>query len=361
MDKQQCERKEIPVNARAVGNPAGMNVLYLEDYVHTFVKKIIKKDEDDRGCEIFLYGYEFDEEGRHFLIVSGAYQCESRYDRPEKIGMQYFPMSQYLGVASIHSDGISEMNMEIVKEGERNILIKNFYIYYDQNEEMQNYLIEWNLEHRAYRGNRIETEDAVRYGRIAQAYNKEEVRVSFLWNAMNVLSLGFVVCVMVYGIICINNYHKMKGMEDTLSYIVSTITENQSFVEASALFSEPDKTEMAEEAEVFQTQIVEVMSDESMEMASTEPTMSIEETTIEPEPITQTLPEEPALSEVHTKEPTAVEMTQIPQYYVVQPGDTLRSICISIYGNTDRVNEVCIKNGVSNPDNILCGQTLLLP
>ena len=150
----------------------GMNILYLEDYVHTFIKKLVKSDEEDNGCEVFLYGYEFDEEGTHFLIVSGAYHHESRYDRTEKIGLQYFPMSQYLGEATIHSDGISEMNMEIEREGMRNIILKNFYIYYDQNEEMQNYLIEWNLEHREYR-NRNEIEDTVRYGRIAQAYNKE--------------------------------------------------------------------------------------------------------------------------------------------------------------------------------------------
>ena len=341
MDRQQLERKEIPVNARAVGSPMGMNVLYLEDYVHTFIKKLIKNDEDENGCEVFLYGYEFDEEGKHFLVVSGAYQHESRYDRPEKIGAQFFPMSQYLGAATIHSDGVSEMNMEVIREGTRSIAFKNFYIYYDQNEEMQNYLIEWNLEHRDYR-DRMEREDSVRYGRIAQAYNKEEVRVSFLWNAMNVLSVGFVVCVVVYGIVSMNNYHKMKNMEDKLSYIVTTMTENQDFIAVSALLPEQPSADAQEEMEVFQTEIIEEATSEESEM--TMPEMTVPDMTVVSDDAT-----------------ILAETTAIPQYYVVQQGDTLRSICISVYGNLDRVEEVCSQNGITNPDSILCGQTLLLP
>lgn len=342
MDRQQLDKKEIPVNARAVGSPMGMNVLYLEDYVHTFIKKLIKNDEDENGCEVFLYGYEFDEDGKHFLIVSGAYQQESRYDRPEKLGAEFFPMSQYLGVAAIHSDGVSKMNMEIIREGTRSISFKNFYIYYDQNEEMQNYLIEWNLEHREYRERR-ETDDSVRYGRIAQAYNKEEVKVSFLWNAMNILSIGFVVCIMVYGIVSINNYQKMKNMEDKLSYIVTTMTENQNFIEMSALSLEQTEAEVQEEMEAFQTKIIEEAADEESIIAEEAPIAEMEGTAIE------------------ETEAVTVENTSIPQYYVVQQGDTLRSICINVYGNLDRVDEVCSQNGITNPDSILYGQTLLLP
>ena len=372
MDGQQGDKKEIPVNARAVGNPMGMNVLYLEDYVHTFIKKLIKNEDDESGCEVFLYGYEFDEEKKHFFVVSGAYQHESRYDRPEKVGMDFFAQSQYLGLASIHSDGVSEMNMEIIREGTRSLTFKNFYIYYDQNEEMQNYLIEWNLEHREYRS-RAEREDNVRYGRIAQAYNKEEVRVGFLWNAMNVLSIGFVVCIVVYGIISINNYYKMKNMEDKISYIVTTIAENQDFIEAAEMFTE--------QGGVFQTEMIEeALAEESMppkgldkeendieeerSVAESVPAEWIQEeqkievgseSTVEEEAIA------PDMTEVSAEATSLAETTTVPQYYVVQQGDTMRSICVSVYGNLDRVEEVCLQNGITNPDSILCGQTLLLP
>ena len=379
MDRQQNDRKEIPVNARAVGTPMGMNVLYIEDYVHTFVKKVVRNDVEENGCEIYLYGYEFDEEEKHFFVVSGAYQHESRYDRPEKIGAQFFPTSHYLGIANIHSDGVAQMNMEIMKEGTKSIVFKNFYIYYDQNEEMQNYLIEWNLEHRECYG-RGEREDSVRYGRIAQAYNKEEVRVSFLWNAMNVLSIGFVVCIVVYGIAGINNDHKMKNLEDKISYIVTTMTENQNFIEVSGLALGQSEDETSEETEVFQTDIIEegvvaeiepaenvviaenvVEEEETMSESVSPELVQIEqiiENIVEPAPVQETIDVE--MTEV-SEDTVLVEMATIPQYYVVQPGDTLRSICISVYGNLERVEEVCLHNGITNPDSILCGQTLLLP
>lgn len=380
MDRQQNSRKEIPVNARAVGNPMGINVLYMEDYVHTFIKKIVKNDVDGNGCEVFLYGYEFDEDGKHFFVVSSAYQLESRYDRPEKIGVKFFPESHYLGTANIHSDGVSQMNMEMVREGTRNIVFNNFYIYYDQNDEMQNYLIDWNMEHREY-SDRIEREDSVRYGRIAQAHNKEEVRVSFLWNAMNVLSMGFVVCVAVYGITSINNYHKMKNMEDKISYIVTAMTENQNFIAVSGLSSGQSEDEMYEEAGVFRTDIIEESVDEEIETVenTVEAESIVEEKITMAESVsTEIVQVEQAmgsgLESTAVEEAIEVEMTEvsedvaavgematIPQYYVVQQGDTLRSICISVYGNLERVEEVCLHNGITDPDSILCGQTLLLP
>ncbi len=369
----QLEKKDIPVNARAVGRPQGMHALYLEDYVHTFIKKMIKNDEEENGCEVFLYGYEFDEEGRHFLVVSGAYQHDDRRDIPGRIGAQYFPTCTYLGTASIHSDGISEMKMEIVRDGERSAVLNNFYVYYDQNEEMQNYLIEWNLEHRDYRG-RNEFEGAVKYGRMAQAYNKEEARVGYLWNAMNILSLGLVVCIMVYGIISMNNYHKMKNMEEKISYIVSTMTENADFAQVSALIS-PQTEEVQEESEIFRTEIVETMPTEAVtkpeavteEVITMEDTMTAEtdETEWESELSESTsvaeTQEEELRPEETASEPAAEEATSIPQYYVVQQGDTLRSICIRVYGNLDRVEEVCAQNKITDPDSILYGQTLLLP
>lgn len=352
----------------------GMDVLYLEDYVHTFIRKLIQNDEDGNGCEVYLYGYEFEEEGKHFLVVSGAYQYESRYDKPERIGTQFFSMSQYLGAAVIHSDGVSEMNMEIIREGTRSTVFKSFYIYYDQNEEMQNYLIEWNLEHRDYRG-RIERENSVRYGRMAQAYNKEEVRVSFLWNAMNILSVGFVVCIMVYGIISINNYQKMKNMEDRLSYIVTTMAENKDLMEVSALLAGQSEDDKQRETEVFQTEIVEEAVDE--ESAITEESMDeaaveMEESVVEEDlaALTQEGQDidggtEPIsvqdITEMSDAATNLLETASMPQYYVVQQGDTLRSICINVYGNPDRVEDVCLQNGITNPDSILYGQTLLLP
>ena len=47
--------------------------------------------------------------------------------------------------------------------------------------------------------------------------------------------------------------------------------------------------------------------------------------------------------------------------YIVKAGDTLADICRMYYGTTDRLNEICTLNGISDPNTILLGQKILLP
>lgn len=48
-------------------------------------------------------------------------------------------------------------------------------------------------------------------------------------------------------------------------------------------------------------------------------------------------------------------------FYVVQPGENLAQIIRLIYGDTQRMDEVCRKNGITNSDQIFAGQRLELP
>ena len=47
--------------------------------------------------------------------------------------------------------------------------------------------------------------------------------------------------------------------------------------------------------------------------------------------------------------------------YTVKPGDTLGSICISIYHDQSMMEKVCKANGIDNGDKIYVGQKLVLP
>ena len=200
---------QIPVNTRAVGDPKGDYLLYLEDYVHTFIRKVYQEDSTQgKKREISLWGYEFEEQGRVYLVISGAID----QSLPAVSGERFFPSCYCIGQATIQEGTDTQIGLEITAPDGSKIVVRDFYIYYDQNEEMQNYLIEWNLTHNKGRI-RTQSEDAVRFTRMTQACNREEARVSYLWNAMNLLSLGLMVCVAAFGIISVNNYHKMKDME----------------------------------------------------------------------------------------------------------------------------------------------------
>lgn len=388
MDKQvnisSNTKKQIPVNTRTIGSPEGIYILYIEDYVHTFIKKLLsEKNADNRllktddTCQIeksmqpdiALYGACIEENGRYRLVVSGAAAIDSKIGKIQHFNDVYFPTCAYIGSAILSWNKDNHLRLELAFNNMK-VVLDDFYIYYDQNEEMQNYLIEWNSnrengrnaegsdriqsklpeEHARTRDN---TADAARLGRIAQAYNREEAKVSFMWNVMNFLCFGFMVCVMAYGIVSINNYNKMQNMQESIDYCMAYVMENTSSSStgtdtAQAVATMQQSTQPQSEAEVQQ-----------------EPQSATEPETVE---MTQAASEESVTEEISADtesivQPDAqpVQADAVPQYYVVRKGDTLRTICFAFYGDYSHVDEICKWNNIEDPDNILYGQKLLLP
>ncbi|MDE7268327.1 MAG: LysM peptidoglycan-binding domain-containing protein, partial [Lachnospiraceae bacterium] len=336
MDKQAIN---IPVNARTVGNAKhifeGIYVLYLEDYVHTFIKKLLydEQEYDDMlGVSVCMYGSSFEKDSQNIMVVSGAVLSE----QAEK---NNFPKESKLCTALVKLNKDRGIRFEISINGTK-VILDDFYIYYDQNEEMQNYLIEWNsrqYEHQTTKtGRRIPTDSAAKLGRLAQAYNKESARVSLVWGAMNVLSLSLVVCVIAYGIISLNSYGKMQSMQESIDYCMTFVSENM----------EKNNEEAAAAVARQKEQAVEMPTQQPIE---TPVAQTVQEPVLQQEAEAR----EPEAQEPETQQPIQSINTDIPQYYVVQPGDTLGNICRNLYGDYSRIEEICELNNLENPDNIL--------
>lgn len=343
----------IPVNTRTVGDAKniseGIYVLYLEDYVHTFIKKLIYEQEPDTiaGTSVNLYGSSFERASQSIMVVSGA----TTSDGADK---GYFSTDVPLCTAAVCLNKDRGIRFEISIKGTK-VILDDFYIYYDQNEEMQNYLIAWNSERHerqmrkttAKAGRRIPADNAVRIGRLTQAYNRESARVSLVWGAMNVLSLSLVVCVIAYGIISLNSYGKMKSMQESIDYCMTFVSENKDSGESYERYVGTVETENQTQEQAAE-EYTEISIDTSVEKIAEEPTASFTiESSLSQE--TADLQHAPAVN------------PSVPQYYVVQRGDTLRSICINTYGDYSKMKEICELNGLDDPDSILSGQKLLLP
>lgn len=370
MDKQTIS---IPVNTRTVGDAKhifeGIYVLYLEDYVHTFIKKLLYEQEFDNALEaaIIMYGSSFEKESQNIMIVSGAVVL----DDADK---DYFADETRLCSAAVMLNKNRGVRFEISTKGTK-VILDDFYIYYDQNEQMQNYLIEWNSRRHEQQMKRMprraQTDNAAKLGRLVQAYNRESARVSLVWGAMNVLSLSLVACVIAYGIISINSYAKMKNMQENIDYCMAFVLENMEKLEEAAALEKEDAQNVMN---VWETQIDADMEAETE--AQTE-TQSQTQTAAETESDSGTDAEQiddasaknvqedkdGKLAAQSAQDGQAVHSinTQTPQYYVVQRGDTLGKICIAIYGDSSMIKKICELNGIENPDNILYGQKLLLP
>jgi nucleoid-associated protein YgaU len=326
-------KTQIPVNTRTVGNPLlntggeGIYTLYIEDYVHTFLQKNLENGKI--AIKTALFGKYIDDK----FIVSGAVLSSGSAAKDKDTCAAYFPACEYLGTATVTRNDKDNARFEIVTGGII-ILIEDYYIYYDQNEEMQNYLVSWSATtadasiSRQPRGG-----DAARYGKILQAYNKEEAKVSFMWNMLNLLSLLFVVCFMAYGIITINSYNKMQSIQSGIDYCMKMLD-----------------TQMAENNTYSENNIYNETNNEKIIETSVEVTQKEDENATEIAKI----------SEAAAEDETEIA-DSIPQYYIVQKGDTLSNICYEIYGDYGNLEKVCLWNDIKDPNNILCGQKLLLP
>ena len=437
MDKQtnilSNTQNLIPVNTRTIGAPEGIYILYLEDYVHTFIKKILSVEDEKPHPEIALYGRSVEESGRFRIVVSGAAALEGSGDRIQQLNNTYFPSCAYIGNAKPDYNKDLKLRIELTLRSTK-VILDDFYIYYDQNEEMQNYLVEWNTM-RDHDKNKVilspteqeplsraPVKDAAHLSRITQAYNREEAKIGFMWNVMNVLCLGFVVCIMAYGIISMNNYNKMQSMQKNIDYCLAFVSENtslkmtgqeaiptmqqsvQSEKEAAAQSpqdvsltgtkseqqpqdTQSAKTEQPQDSSPTQPQDEPVsepaQTPQQPAQAAQQPqdTLSAEaaQPTQQPQDTLSAEAEQPsqdmasavqsdAAQEIQTTQSGAAQVLtepeqtpSTPQYYVVRKGDTLRTICYEIYGDYSRVEEICQWNQIENPDNILYGQKLLLP
>lgn len=209
----------------------------------------------------------------------------------------------------------------------------------------------------------------------------------FLYTA----SSFFLVAVCVLGITTINNYRKMQEVEDVLHIMsgktsdgkraegedgpvvesvmseVEPLEENGTSQPAAENGAETDKPETgagsgegqpaAENGTETDTQGTGADSGEGQPTAGSGPeTGPAQDTGAAGSSQPDGGAGEPSGSE-DTEETSAAQ----PRYYTVKPGDTLGSICISIYHDQSMMEKVCKANGIDNGDKIYVGQKLVLP
>lgn len=208
---------------------------------------------------------------------------------------------------------------------------------------------------------------------------------NFLYTA----SSFFLVVVCVLGITTINNYRKMQEVEDVLDVMNHVESEGKRSGNENGPLVESVSSQVSplEEEAAAQENGQEDQGAGSGEAAGQEPRptegeaagqepaqpetgegQTGQETSGEPSGQapdssegtgTDASTEPPA--EDNTAQETSGGQPAEPRYYTVQPGDTLASICISIYHTKDMMGKVCEVNGIENGDKIYAGQKLLLP
>lgn len=342
--------RQIPKNVRQIGNVSDSSKIYIEDYVDIFLNQLCEKTAE-KYTGAFLVGEVVEMEDVDYIYVNGAINMQNLAVKGKDFIIEeivwkhacetckeFFGDSEILGWVIVGGEQPFEMTHQIQKmhqkffRREKSILIsknsrdkeekiyiykykemleaKGHYIYYEKNEEMQNYMI-------FCRKNVGMTPSEIVDDKVAKSFR------SIIQEKVE---------------------KKEKKVKSKMLYVASLCCMIIVFGTLGRVYFNHDKEEPVEEV---------IVDNE-------EPQIEISEVVPEETPNVSEIPETPEVPEVQeVLQPT--QEIQMEEVYVVQKGDTLAAISKEVYGDIFHVTEICELNGLEDGNLIYIGQKLLLP
>ncbi len=380
-------KRQLPKNVRQIGNVSDSSKIYVEDYVDTFFNQLCDKAEQEM-LGAFLVGETVQDEEQDYIYVYGAIQMkelgvkgkdfvieESVWKNACEVCKEYFEDAEILGwfiaggesnvavnhnIKRMHQKYFSrEKSLFVTKNArdkEEKFYIYKFkdmlecgghYVYYEKNLEMQNYMIASRKRSGFTPSEIIEDRVTKSFRKLVRERNEQNEQRNHS-RMVYALSTFLVLVILVIGVTMINNYDKMKNVQQSLDEISQSVTEKE---------EKKDKEESVETIGNINssTQGEEETSNNEEEEQETQQEQEQEEEAQEQQG--ETTQEEDHQEEQQDNTPA----TTPSKTYEVQKGDTLESICQKEYGNTTKLQSICELNGLEDGNLIFIGQKLLLP
>lgn len=398
---QQTEKTEeniesrLPKNIRQIGNPEKDFRIYMEDYVYTYLHpaQIPGMEMGVFPRLLILLGEINHFSDRSCAFISGAIQVENGVlseEVPElndktwrqiyKEIRQYFEKCEIVGwVLDIPGNTI-EITEEMEEMHRKNFVSQyqffflmdskereeafyswkggrlsrkdGYFIYYEKNPQMQEYMIH---KREAIFGAKLpaeEVEDQVTKNYRAMMVEKKEHKYKHRSGFLSyVTSLLMVVVLCSVSVILLGYVRRMENVEQTIS-VMAAATESpdkQVLVENISSNVKPLQEEVQERKE---------QQAESLEAENSQKTEAADDTE-------EKTDEGGALQEADVQAEEAsvseAEICRAQGYYIVQPGDSLEEICYKIYETYAVLDALCEKNAIEDQDTIYAGQKIILP
>ena len=384
---------KLPKNTRQIGEEIGEKKLYVEDYVVTYLNRLANEKDVARAI---LIGTVKEQNLYPYIFIDGAVEVEDyhmdekqREEFEKKIEME-FGIRKIMGWFLSSKEGPVIYNQEVLDtyrqyfaEENQVLLVSDpleeelnaffmedemlteqpgYQIYYEKNLPMQNRLIEKNIGKSREKGAENKDDAIHRFRELVKLKKTEKETEEEKKNGwLTYIASGFLVMtILALGVTIIYSYDRMKQVEQSLAILSNHVDSQKEYV--------TDQPESAEE-------VISHIKDVTEETE----TVSLEDITVEEETFAgatfwnqteqeKTEPETEAVSEKETAVETESQDAQntignvtARASYTVKMGDTLAGISQMYYGTTEKVQEICSLNGITDEDPILPGQKILLP
>lgn len=438
---REVERKmtQLPKNFRQVGEPRLNKRIYIEDYVVTYLTELAQPGNIYARGAILLGSIKNTKEGQA-IFIKGAMEAQNlELDLDETIFSneiwaeikermkKYFPNLEIIGWFLSRIGFSVELNDKIVRthmenfSGENKVLYMmdtlegedafyfwergelkradGYYIYYEKNEQMQEYMIVQGEGSRKKTTENKETPIIKRDESVLKTYrnmikNKKKQKKGKKVAGKFYAAVGScAILVAVLGFLLFSRgpgdeENAMANLSDILQEQDNTVEEtwNEEGVEsgegldAPLVSSQESSEDFVEDVDntsstdtgqgITESDIIdeeELKTDSSSDSSSTTTTAQEQKTGStdstdgeELEQSSSNIQEE----KEQTKDTTAESeetMGVAGSYYTVQPGDTLAAISNRVYESTDYVEDIAALNKLTDQNKIYPGQKLQLP
>lgn len=407
----------LPKNIRQIGLAGENYRIYIEDYVYTFLHRAAQakcQQEEDSGILAVFLGENRWQSGTGYTFIRGALladvgeiteehieitqnmwqkiheEQEKYFEGQEIVGWflarQSLPMvvSELIGKVHRNQFGGEKILMlmdtaeqeEAFFRYENNFLVRQsgYYIYYEKNTQMQNYMLEKNPEIQEESQETVQ-DDAVRAFRsLIQKKKKEEPEETE--EKTSVFSYAATACIVlalaVVGVRFYRNYQvgqNIEGETRTASADIMQETEITQIPAASVQQVTPTSwAELTESPKITPTveptliPTVTISAEEAQiykeESDTRKAQRRIQQKKQNEEESTGQDNSGQASSDQDSETTSAM---QTRGSYTIRPGDTLYQISIENYGTMDKVADICRANGISENEIIYPGQIIVLP
>lgn len=389
--EREKETAYVPKNVKQIGEPSRERKIYVEDYVITYINRIFIGNRETEKV-LLLFGGEAVEKGCNYIYIRGACQVKPEgneqkgkyfsggdFQNAMEEGRKFFknmpligwalirkgqPMSleermrntweAYMSRIPIFLLGDAEEKEEIFywKYDGRVKVQPGYYVFYEKNRAMQEYMIEMKGDGKQI-GEKEKEEDFL-VDSLRERLEERKVQDRRQSGKMLYAVSGFLfLVVLAIGVTLLNSNEKIAAIQTSVDSLLESLAES----ETRQLESKQEKNTLGTLSQEEDEQKATAAT-VPREIVTTESATSTASTT---ESTTSTTSE--TVTEVTTAstEEATETVNKKPVSHIVGKGETLESICRDIYGTTNMVDEICKMNNITNPDAIFVGQEILLP
>lgn len=427
-EKQEARGNEsyfhLPKNIRQIGDCKGKQKIYVEDYVYTYLKKL--SADSAAGRTAILLGQYNWADGTAYFFIRGALAVTGTEEDADQLRFdehvwkevsdtmaKYFAGQNILGWFLSLPGDMEQEEERILKThlnhfgGNDKVLFRmepnekeeafyiydssilkklgGFYIYYEKNEAMQNYMIDHGQNMKVEDTDQTPDQAVSDFRKIVGQKQEQKKKKS----GARGIAWGVTVCAAA-AVLALGLNYMADGSGNTGSQ--STVTDSGA-VAANGNGSgektrQPDPESVSGAAsydsssdgqDAGRTDTSESISESTSESISESASENISENTpdgsgsgnvsaVTPSPTVSSPSRQPSSTPAEnrnqasvTAAPSAETSAAVLTEYTVQKGDSLSKISERYYGTMSRVRDICTLNGITSEDVIYAGQKILLP